>query len=255
MSLKDATNGVVAGCVSTILTHPLDTLKIYLQCGGKNNSSARSLCSFHSFRPLRLLYRGLPVTMLSYGTFYGVYFPLYYQLKSQIGTTDDHLKLRIGVASYLAGLAGSLAANPFYVIKTRQQARFNLNANHSMGNIFSEILRQDTFLGLYRGYFATFFRNLDLAIQLPIYESMLEHNVHPLVAGTIAKLVASGCTYPIDTIRSILRNGDNDSVSGLSKRLTTEEGVRGFYRGFAFHCLRSVPASAITFALVNSLRN
>lgn len=75
------------------------------------------------------------------------------------------------------------------------------------------------------------------------------------VISACTKAVASAATYPIDVIRTRLRQRKSDPVkySGILQSFRTilvEEGVRGLYGGLSVHLLRTVPNAAILMTIV-----
>lgn len=74
-----------------------------------------------------------------------------------------------------------------------------------------------------------------------------------LVTASIAKLIASGMTYPHEVVRTRVREQrgtTNLKYTGFVqtlKLIAKEEGIRGLYGGMAAHLLRVVPNAAIMF--------
>lgn len=64
-------------------------------------------------------YQGITPLVIGNGLAYGIYFVVYEKLKS-ILHTDPNSMLSIIKCSGLAGIIGSIATNPFYVLQTRQ---------------------------------------------------------------------------------------------------------------------------------------
>lgn len=64
-------------------------------------------------------YQGLTPLVVGNGLAYGIYFVVYEKLKSVLHT-DPNSMFSIVKCSGLAGIIGSIATNPFYVLQTRQ---------------------------------------------------------------------------------------------------------------------------------------
>ena len=104
----------------------------------------------------------------------------------------------------------------------------------------------------------TYVCNIDLGIQLPIYEYLKQHlpntTMGIAICAFIAKLVATTLTYPIDTIRTNKRRVTNLSISEIIKKIKSEGGLIGFYKGYPMCLARSVPCSVIAFIIYERLR-
>lgn len=261
------TQGFVAGIASTILTHPLDTIKIYQQVTSRslNGGMIKSIKTISDQGWLKGFYRGGLVNCMSMGVFYGCFFPTYDLLKRQIDPLvgQNTISGRFW-CGYLSGLWGSFVGNPLYVLKIRQQSslvKVNCNgqliANTSASSaptLIQKIYGERGIRGFWSGYSLTIFRNLELGLQLPLYEMFKDYNIPPMYAGFMSKLISSSITYPFDTCRTLIRNGDRSKLRILCNNLYQTEGVRGFYRGYLLYAGRSVPASAITFTIYELFR-
>ena len=203
------TQGFVAGISSTILTHPLDTLKTYQQVTSRsfNRGIFNSIKTISQQGIIKGFYRGGLINCLSTGTFYGSFFPMYDVLKKQVNPYIDQNSLHGRFwCGYLAGLWGSLVSNPLYVLKIRQQSSVStaplttpLTVPPTVPNLVKRIYLERGMKGFWSGYNLTIFRNLELGLQLPLYETLKSHDISPVHAGFIAKLISSSITYPFDT--------------------------------------------------------
>lgn len=209
--------GFIAGTISSIMCHPLETINTNLQLQ----------------KPIIIknLYNGIVPGVLSKGIFYGTFFPMYNYFKDQ----------QFGIfSSYMACNIASTIANPLFVLKTRYQ----INQYESILSIY----RTESFRGLYKGLFMTYLKNIEIGIQMPIYE-YLKKDYNIIVSSFFSKLIATSITYPLDTIRTIQRS-DKDflTILNICKK-------KGLYNGYLLYIFRSLPHTLITFWVYEYLKN
>ncbi|CAG8575875.1 6641_t:CDS:2 [Ambispora gerdemannii] len=222
--LKHSFAGAIAGCVSSIVTCPLDVVKTRLQ--NQNSYLAKGIYNSNHIRgsagPLykgtggtlrriwreegiRGLYRGLGPTLYGYLPTWAIYFSAY-----------DYFKLALaeeGIRGFYKGLGPSL-----------------MGVSH-------------------------------VAVQFPLYEKMKiwlkspdhDHlsNLSILYASSASKMVASMATYPHEVVRTRLQNQTVQphkyhGVIHAVRVISHEEGWTAFYKGMMTNLLRTVPASALT---------
>ncbi|KAI9001961.1 mitochondrial carrier domain-containing protein [Gaertneriomyces semiglobifer] len=284
--------GAVAGCVSAIITCPLDVVKIRLQNQqGRTNGGSTSrqgtismLKSIWRTERIRGLYRGLGPTMCGYLPTWAIYFSVYEWGKTTVFNGEQGLTASV-VAAMMGGCASTLATNPLWVIRTRvmtQPSRPTVGAPYyysSTPEAFNTILRTEGIRSLYRGLVPSLFGVAHVAFQFPLYETLKAmlspadsppSTVSILIASAISKMTASIITYPHEVIRTRLQTSLAPTsatppasvqlkslYSGViqtAKALFIDEGWRGFYKGLGTNLVRTVPASAATILTFELLR-
>lgn len=82
------------------------------------------------------------------------------------------------------------------------------------------------------------------------------------VAGACAGVAYNLALFPADTIKSAVQtaeelrpNAPRATYFGMARALWAAQGLRGLYAGCGITLLRSVPSSAIVFALYDGLKN
>ncbi|RKO90109.1 mitochondrial carrier domain-containing protein [Blyttiomyces helicus] len=225
--------GGIAGCVSAVVTCPLDLVKIRLQnrrLGAPASPGTLGLLtSIFRDEGLRGLYRGVVPTLCGYLPTWAIYFTVYDWGKSAfpsaLGKADpDSLTHMLSAIS--AGLVSTAATNPFWVIRTRvmtQPARPTPNAPYyytSIINAFTTILRLEGPKALYKGLTPSLIGVSHVALQFPLYERLKsgikDRNLEQtgaasigtpgiLLASALSKMTASLITYPHEVIRTRLQ--------------------------------------------------
>ncbi|KAJ1924800.1 hypothetical protein EC988_010382, partial [Linderina pennispora] len=153
------------------------------------------------------------------------------------------------------------------MVKTRMQLQPGQYKNSL--ECFLGIVRNEGWLGLYKGTSAAYLGVSESAIQWVVYEQIKKtlNDRKPsggaktlydwfeyFGAAASAKLVASVVTYPHEVMRTRLRQPPDAQgkvkYTGLvnsARIIFAEEGMRGFYGGLTTHLLRTVPNAAIMF--------
>jgi solute carrier family 25 folate transporter 32 len=185
------------------------------------------------------------------------------------------------VDHFLAGTeAGAILVfifNPLCLVKTRLALQgSSLNANTEVTGIkkytgmidaLVTIVKEEGFLGLYKGVVPALFLTSHGAVQFSTYETLKswsESHRQPkeqqppwvsVVIGGVSKVVASTITYPYQVIKSRLQqrailNQGPPKYSGMIDcifKIWRNEGVFGFFKGVVPNVIKVVPSAAVTF--------
>uniref|UniRef100_A0A803LA41 Mitochondrial carrier protein n=1 Tax=Chenopodium quinoa TaxID=63459 RepID=A0A803LA41_CHEQI len=226
--LCNAGAGAAAGVIAASFVCPLDVIKTRLQVHGlstlgkgpaKGSIIVSSLEHIFYKEGLRGMYRGLSPTVLALLPNWAVYFTLYEQFKSLLGSDDGNPQLSVGanvIAASGAGAATIVVTNPLWVVKTRFQ-----------------------WPGPCIGWNDT---SVD---KVPARNFA--------IASSVSKIFASTLTYPHEVVRSRLQEQGHHSekrylgVTDCVRKVFQQDGIAGFYRGCATNLLRTTPAAMITF--------
>lgn len=172
-----ATAGVVAGVAKTLVSHPIDTIKVYHQ-----------QCQPHP-RNLGRLYKGLSVPLFRNAFESGLHMGLRgmtsYALQCvgwQAGSESPW------VVGALAGVPQALIMTPLDYTKVRFQLGQSWHARHCFRGLQWLMLREVAAGAIFFG----------------IYESLRDQvaYVPPGLAGGVAALSSMIATYPLDTLRT-----------------------------------------------------
>ncbi|KAK9765413.1 hypothetical protein K7432_006276 [Basidiobolus ranarum] len=270
--LKNTIAGATAGCITSIVTCPLDVVKTILQNQGRHEGGTAykgtlgTLSRIWTEEGIRGLYRGLGPTIYGYLPTWSIYFSVYNNLKivlgERTGKSADNVMVHV-VSAMGAGAASSIMTSPLWVIKTRFMTQ-SKNTNYRYKNTldaFGIIFKEEGIRGFYKGLTPSLLGVFHVAVQFPLYERLklvLKSRDNKsfgtfsiLVASSSSKMVASIITYPHEVIRTRLQNQvmrpfKYVSIMQTIQMIYREEGWTAFYKGMPTNLIRTVPASALT---------
>lgn len=189
---------------------------------------------------IRGFYRGCQFNFIISPLFYGVYFYIYGYSKKFNKEGKLHLTFLSGVT---CSSIASLYVNPFYVIKTRRQNNLVYTSNID----FLSIIKREGIKALYKGYVWTLLKNIEMGVQMSIYETLKDRTYVPLAAFT-SKIIAATLTYPIETIRTRVRT----YIHKPTLKQLIKEG--NLFKGYSISMISSVSKSVITFSVYDFLK-
>lgn len=214
---REAFVAAASSAAASVITFPLDTWKTRVQAGSSVGAGS--------------LMRGLSMNLLTYPTFWGAFFATKHYLSL---VDDDHGRL-LGPAgqSFVAGVAGTTVANPFFVMKNRLQVN---------GSLKSMAPRD-----LMSGWWATQLNgSIKLAIQIPLYDYLKtslegrggESPESILKASVASKVITAVVFYPMDLVRTRQRVGIPGTIVSHLRELARERAV---YRGLGAYIFATLP--------------
>ncbi|EGN97071.1 hypothetical protein SERLA73DRAFT_185351 [Serpula lacrymans var. lacrymans S7.3] len=168
--------------------------------------------------------------------------------KAEIHPTIDF------VAGTVAGIAGIIVGYPFDTVKVRFQNPAISSKYHSTFNAFNTIVREERFLGLYKGVVSplatcAFLNGLVFASYKLFMRGQLESETtvptltQITLAGAGSGIISSLITTPTELIKIKQQNTmtvdpANASARAIALRIYRQNGIRGLYRGITTTALR-----------------
>ncbi|KAM4661861.1 solute carrier family 25 member 47 isoform 1-T2 [Discoglossus pictus] len=275
--MADFIAGALGGACGVMVGYPLDTVKVRIQTQRKHIGIWNCIQSTYRMERVSGFFKGMsmPVSTVSVSSsiVFGVYRNCLYNLcKLKYGTANvKPSKFDIFVSGYAAGAAQVLVSSPADMAKVRLQTQ---TYSPSSGLVtrpkytgpihcLVTIVKEDGFLGLYKGSCALMFRDchsfatyfLSYAVLrewlVPVAQSSTDV-VGVLLAGGFAGVIAWGIATPMDVIKSRLQ------VDGVTQRkyrgvidcITTsirQEGVKVLFKGLSLNCVRAFPVNMVVF--------
>jgi solute carrier family 25 carnitine/acylcarnitine transporter 20/29 len=264
MDQKQVVGSTVAGISSTVLGHPLDTIKTHLQTNPKLHNN-----SFNAFKKIQLkgIFRGITPPLVNAITMNAVMFTVFDTVQTRTNNNSF-------ISGIISGFATAIISTPTDYIKIQMQlSSLSLSSTlssvllHNNNNKKNKIRGVTSIIGkLYRGFTVNLAREgIFTMVYLGIYHWILEKeeiyycnnsnnnnnsnnfNHIVFVTGTSAFTGALAwiITYPFDVIKTIIQSGSISNVNGNINRnisnfnflrqqiqtMYTNHGLKIFYRG------------------------
>jgi hypothetical protein len=213
--------GFISGFIGTLVTHPLEVLKVKRQASLFDNKQ---------------IFKGILINPTVYGLHYLIYFKCYSTLKKEYSPFQ---------AAFISQGISCLTLNSLWIVRTKRM---------TMGMDYSKILLQMNKEYLYKGLM---YSNI-LCFQTGLSFSILEYlngstgstvntgntgNTGNIIINSFISRTASGIVfYPIDTMRTMRR---------CDQQIFLNRGILSFYNGIGYYLLRSVPS----FVIVNYIHS
>ncbi|KAL3139167.1 hypothetical protein ABBQ32_005946 [Trebouxia sp. C0010 RCD-2024] len=282
--------GGVAGALSKSATAPLARLTILYQVKGLQYSTGQvqKLGLRQAFQQVicqegvRALWKGNGVTMLHRLPYSAVNFWAYEQFTQQwqlsFPSASNHSQdavLRRLLAGGAAGMCACTLAYPLDLVRTRLAAQTTTHYYKGIWHALSTIVKDEGLFGLYRGLGATLTQVApSLAMNYCAYETLrsywMSHEparqsptvTMSLASGSIAGLVSSTATFPLDLIRRRMQlQGQGGcqvqytSYSHAFRTVIQREGFVGLYHGILPEYYKVVPGVAIAFCTYELMKS
>merc|ERR1719427_1235359 len=270
-NIKPALAGVSGGLVSTLLLHPLDTLKIRSAAGkGSCSQTIRILARAGAWAGLRGAYQGIRPNCTLSAFSWGLYFLSYESAKQRLSSSSPGTPVSSMVhtlAAMEAGVVTMALTNPLQVLRTRMVL---CSQASTMGSVplALGIVQKEGWCALFRGLAPNLLGVTHGTLQFSLYEAMkaryrvyqggegsLRARDHILLAAA-SKMAASLVTYPCQVVRTVMQDGEvtqRPQARQVARQLVVEGGPRALYRGLVPHLLHVTPNVCIIFAVYEAV--
>ncbi|XP_041128938.1 S-adenosylmethionine mitochondrial carrier protein-like [Polyodon spathula] len=240
MQKREFTASLLAGgsagmCVDLAL-FPLDTIKTRLQTPQ----------GFHKAGGFRGIYAGVPSAAVGSFPNAAAFFVTYEYMKALLGNSSSPYMAPVKhmAAASLGEIIACLFRVPTEVIKQRTQAC----PSSSTYRVLLITLREEGFLGLYRGYKSTVFREIPFSlVQFPLWEFLkglwswkqghVLYSWQSAVCGAFAGGFAAAVTTPLDVAKTriMLAKAGTTTARGnipfVLQEVWNAKGVSGLFAG------------------------
>jgi len=244
---------------ATIVTHPIDVVKVQLQISSKSNAKADSfsLSRFLSFwrefqknNGLRGLFSGVQAAGLRAATYGSVRIGLCEPLQTLAGDKT------LGALS--AGVAATVVGNPLEVLKVRLQAQ----PGAGEAQLLRRMVQEEGLRVFARGFgWAALRSALLTASQVVPYASVKstlqsaglpEGGVLHVLASLAAGVVSTTVTAPVDVMKTkvMSRQAGSPSVA----RMLEKQGPFVFFKGWLANYVRIGPQTLFIFVFFEQSR-
>lgn len=236
-------HGGISGCVTSLLVHPFDFLKVQAQL-------THVVPGHRTTFRLPQLYRGLSASLLRGFVYSGTRLPIFSLCARDNGSLADLM-----IAGAIAGAVAGFLSCPADVAFAQIVRHGSMDAN--VIKVLRFVWLQRGIRGLWAGGIATCSRALLLnASQLSsftflkkVFDAHIEGKLFTVTGSAIAAgLIASFVTLPVDLSKT-LRQSDTKLQERTLRSLVQiirDNGVIGLWRGFLPYSVRVTSVSVIT---------
>ncbi|KAI8870600.1 mitochondrial substrate carrier family protein [Ramicandelaber brevisporus] len=285
---RDLFAGTIGGWAQVVTGHPFDTLKVRMQVNPTKYSGALD-CLRQTVKAEgpQSVYKGVASPLMGIGICNAVVFAANGHFRRMLHPNpsqshDQPLSLpRMFVAGAMAGGVMSLFNCPIELLKVKLQVQQSATnpAAAAVSSPYTGVIncgvrtfREHGARGLYRGYFATFVRDVpSFSAYFGTYEGLkraflayrnrgsdtpvatTNTSIELVTAGGFAGIAAWLVCYPQDVVKSRMQKDRfYSSTKECWKALVAEAnasglGLRAYFRGFSPALIRAFPANAATF--------
>lgn len=261
-NVKSVAAGAVGGVAAVLTGHPFDLVKVCMQ-SGQYSSMGAAVRSIVQHGPLGF-YKGVMPPLVGVTPMFAVSFWGYdvgkKLVSSPANASGTPLSVQqISAAGFISAVPTTLIAAPFERVKIILQTQ-SAGEPKAMGYAVRKILRTGGLQSLFKGSLATLARDgPGSAVYFATYE-LVKKKLSPQdnsqlslgavsIAGGLSGMAMWLAVFPVDTIKTFMTNGANESLTFKStvQTIYRAKGVAGFFPGLGPALLRSFPANAATF--------
>ncbi|SMN20198.1 similar to Saccharomyces cerevisiae YIL134W FLX1 Protein required for transport of flavin adenine dinucleotide (FAD) [Maudiozyma saulgeensis] len=201
---KEIISGLVAGCVTSTIVHPLDLIKLRLQLLSTDKISLNlSILKFNKYiyvlngiksnnKLIKNLYRGLTINVLGNSIAWSLYFGSYRAFKNLLLKNNNKQKESFNnkinfdssivylVSGGLAGIFTSIMTNPIWVLKTRIMSTNQNTFNKSYDSIqktFKTLVEKEGYKSLLKGLTPSILGVSQGALYFMIYDTLKQNKL------------------------------------------------------------------------------
>lgn len=269
--LKSVVCAGLAAVITVSFIHPIDVVKTRMQVADKSESGlGQVIGGAIKNEGVGAFYKGIGPAWLREASYTSLRLGLYEPIKILVGATAGAGFFRKFLAGALAGAIGSLAGNPFDVLKTRMMA--DKTSSKGLGQIAGEIVKMEGILGLYKGFNVNVMRAMVLnATKMACYDTVkafivasfaVEGILLQFMAAFVAGFIMTCTVAPFDMCRTLVMNQKPDEngkmpYKGLldcAMSIIKKDGPTGFYKGFFPIWSRFAPTTVLQLIIYEQLK-
>jgi len=258
--------GGIAGAIEGAATYPFEFAKTRVQLRQKKGQPTpknpfKVVLQVYRTEGVAALYKGCSTLVIGSVGKDAIRFLSFDTIKNQFKDpeTGTLSPLRNLAAGMLSGVVASITAvTPTERIKTaliddaRTEKRYR-----SMTHCIRTVLKEDGFLGLYRGFAGTTLKQAGAtAFRMGTYNILkdyeMKHEIPQSTAtnfanGSVAGIVTTLATQPFDTIKTRCQSSRGASTVEAFRSIIADYGVKGFWKGTTMRLGRTVFSGGILF--------
>lgn len=262
--------GASSGIIAKTAMAPLDRIKIMFQISGmkdqqKMPSFLKTFKKIIETEGFLGLYKGNGTNVIRVFPNAAIKFSLFEYFREKFAKKGKLDTSKYFLASSLTGLIQITATYPLDFCRTRLTLSKSIHSISYKGitDCLIQTIKKEGYLALYKGLGPSLFTGVPfIGLKLASYEIFKEllNNrcdiISKLFCGTLAGFIAQTMTYPGDTLRRRMKingiNGESlkyQNTIDAIKKISTEEGWRGYFKGYRINTITIVPGVAIQLTI------
>jgi hypothetical protein len=276
--LKSVSAAGSAAVITVTGIHPIDVVKTRLQVSGDGTSGTRNYKALGISGTVRVIaseegipafWKGIGAAWMREASYTSLRLGLYGPIKHAMGLTKDSNFILKFTAGSLAGAIGSMAGNPFDVLKTRMMASEG-KSPPSLGQAASALFKSQGISGFYRGLEANVMRAMVLnGTKMACYDEIkglvTKSGLVPkglptqFCAAFGAGFFMASTVAPFDMIRTRLMNQPPDAklyrgFFDCGAKIIAKDGLGGLYAGFVPIWARFAPTTTLQLIIFEQIK-
>uniref|UniRef100_A0A8C8U2P7 Solute carrier family 25, member 41 n=1 Tax=Peromyscus maniculatus bairdii TaxID=230844 RepID=A0A8C8U2P7_PERMB len=259
-------SGAMAGAVSRTGTAPLDRARVYMQVYSSKSNFRHLLSGLQSLVQeggVRSLWRGNGINVLKIAPEYAIKFSVFEQCKNFFCGMQGSPPFQERVLSgSLAVAISQTLINPMEVLKTRLTLRFT-GQYKGLLDCARQILERDGTRALYRGYLPNMLGIIPYLLRC-LWQKSGRDMTDPsglvsLSSVTLSTTCGQMASYPLTLVRTRMQaqdtvEGANPTMLGVFRRILSQQGWPGLYRGMTPTLLKVLPAGGISYLVYEAMK-
>lgn len=249
--LKQVSLYTSSSICASLLTHPLDVIKVRLQTNTCNTPQLQLLKHSLKTYGLSFLYRGLRASVFRNGSFVTTKMYTYDLLKKQYEPKTFGSKVICGMG---AGFIGSIVGTPSDLVMVRMQN--NSIKYPTIMKTLQKTVSEDGYLGFFNGLSYTMIRAIIVtACQFAIYDHIKEELNKKydnktgifIISSVTSSIITGILSNPIDVCKTRTMN---NHVNGGLYTIIRKEGITALWKGLNANIGRQIPLNFIRFSFL-----
>lgn len=265
--LQSTALGGTAAMFAVNFTHPIDLIKTRVQVSNEGILATCSSTMRHE--GLAAFWKGIPWAYCREGSYTAIRLGAYAPVRDAIGagSPDAPASMKF-LAGAITGAVGSVAGNPFDVLKTLSQT--NKGTSVPLMSLVGQMHRDRGVSGFYRGVQVNIMRAITLnATKMGVYDISKGYVVDTtgwkrnsaktaFCSSFLAGFFMSVTVSPFDRVRTALMNQPTnkklyDGMTDCLVKTVRNEGVLSLWRGFVPIWARFAPMATLQLLTIEFL--
>ena len=272
-------SGIISGGLASILTQPLEVIKTIILVNPLKNplieqgytlQSIKTSCSFiYKYQNTGLVnfFKGGLISGLRQSLGFAIYTLFIDIFDNSLKDRISQKYLKYSISACIAKIIAVAMTSPLILIKTRFEL-ITQNEYTSLFNAFEQIIRNESFLSLFRGITSVLSRELTFSM---FHYSFYRYLIDSYQSKSKLKLVflaysagffAIAVSHPFEVVRNRIMIQDKylidtkkyEGLIGGLRKIILFEGLGGFFKGILPRLIRKPINSAIVWS-VFEIRN